>query len=85
LVDCLAPPWCRAAEAAQAGGISGVHGGGGGGHSTPSDLLAQLQRQLEEKERVIGELRQEVHALRLAAAEREAADTHDAAKAGQAV
>ena len=76
-------PCCRAAEAAQAGGISGAHVGGG--HSTPSDLLAQLQRQLEEKERVIGELRQEVHTLRLAAAEREAADTHDAAKAGQTV
>ena len=74
------PPCCRAAEAAEAGGLSGA-----GGHSTPSDLLAQLQRQVEEKDRVIGELRQEVHSLRLAAAEREAADTHDAAKAGQAV
>ena len=59
--------------------------GGGGGHSTPSDLLAQLQRQLEEKDRVIGELRRQVHDLQLAAAERDSADRHDAAKAGQAV
>lgn len=42
---------------------------GGAAPSTPSDLLAQLQRQLEEKDRVIAELRQQVHDLQLAAAQ----------------
>lgn len=68
-----------AADVAAGASSSGV------GHSTPSDLLAALQKQLEEKDRVIGELRQQVHELQLAAAQREAEGSHDAGRASQAV
>jgi nucleotide-binding universal stress UspA family protein len=53
-------------------GLSATEGSpaaGGAAPSTPSDLLAQLQRQLEEKDRLIAELRQQVHDLQLAAAQ----------------
>lgn len=52
---------------------------GAGAHSTPSDMLAVLQQQLEEKDRIIAELRAQVQELQLSQAQREARATHDPA------
>lgn len=52
---------------------------GAGSHSTPSDILAVLQQQLAEKDRVIAELRAEVQQLRLSRAQDEARAMQDPA------
>ncbi|KAL4451801.1 hypothetical protein ABPG75_007463 [Micractinium tetrahymenae] len=53
---------------------------GGATHSTPSDLLSELQRQLEEKDRTIAELRGQVQQLQLAAAQRRSSESFGAAQ-----
>lgn len=71
--------------APRAASVAASLAAGGSGHSTPSDLLTSLQKQLEEKDRTIVELRQEVQQLRLAAAEREASSSRDPTQAAHAV
>ncbi len=69
LVAAGGSPTARDGLSVTEGGSPTAAGAAGAAPSTPSDLVAQLQRQLEEKDRLIAELRQQVHDLQLAAAQ----------------
>lgn len=59
--------------------VAGVGVPGGATYSVPADLLAELQSQLEEKDRTIAELRRQVQDLQLAAARQTSSEGHKAA------
>lgn len=59
--------------------VAGVGVPGGATHSVPANLLAELQSQLEEKDRTIAELRRQVQDLQLAAARQTSSEGHNAA------
>ena len=79
---CLLPPcpcldMCPLCRPARSGTEVAAQPEGGAQHSSPSDLLAVLQKEIEYKDREIADLRRQVHELQLAAAQRNAAAAHD--------